>query len=318
MKDFNWLFAGALIFDHLLGDPRGAWHPVVLIGKLITLLEKRLRKPGAGAGSERKAGLLLLAMVVGLVYIISFVVVKITFLAGDAAGLAGSAVILSFAISPRALRGAAEEIYGFLLAGDLTRARQRTALVVGRDTGGLDESEITRAAVETTAENITDGVISPLFFAAVGGVPLAFAYRAVNTLDSMVGYKNDRYINFGWASAKFDDICNYIPARITACLIVLAAAALPGCDPQGALRVLWRDAGKHPSPNSGYAEAPVAGALGVRLGGCNRYFGRPSWRSYMGEARHALKAGDIKKAVAIMYFAAVAFVAILTAASAFW
>jgi adenosylcobinamide-phosphate synthase len=314
MSDLNSLFLGALLFDFLLGDPRGGWHPVVLIGKLITFMERRLLKKGGGGRRKRAAGLLLLAAVSGLAYFVCSLLTKIIFLAGERAGAVGSALILSFAISPRALRQAAQEIYSLLLAGDIVKARQKTGLVVGRDTGNLDESEITRATVETVAENITDGVISPLFFAAIGGAPLAFAYRAVNTLDSMVGYKNDRYFDFGWASARFDDICNYIPARISACLIIVAAAALPGCDPKGAFCIFWRDAGKHPSPNSGCAEAAVAGALNVRLGGCNYYFGRPSRRGYMGDARHELTAAHIKKAAGIMYFAAVAFAVILTAA----
>ncbi|MDR3349061.1 MAG: adenosylcobinamide-phosphate synthase CbiB [Acidaminococcales bacterium] len=313
MSGLNFLFAGALLFDLLLGDPRGGWHPVVLIGKLITFMEQRLLKKECGRLRKKAAGLLLLVSVAGLVYLTCYLLTKIIFLAGERAGAVGSALILSFAISPRALRQAAQEIYNLLLAGDIAKARQKTGLIVGRDTGKLDAAEITRATVETVAENITDGVISPLFFAAIGGAPLAFAYRAVNTLDSMVGYKNDRYLDFGWASARFDDICNYIPARISACLIVAAAAALPGCDPKGAFCVLCRDAGKHPSPNSGLAEAAVAGALGIRLGGCNYYAGRPSWRGHMGDARHGLMPAHIEKTVRIMYFAAVAFAVVLTA-----
>jgi adenosylcobinamide-phosphate synthase len=185
-------------------------------------------------------------------------------------------------------------------------------MVVGRDTGRLDEAEVTRATVETVAENITDGIVSPLFFAALGGVPLAFAYRAVNTLDSMVGYKNDRYLAFGWASARFDDLCNYLPARLTAFFLLLAAFLLPGFSARGAAEALMRDARKHPSPNSGYAEATVAGAMGIRLGGCNYYFGQPSWRAYMGEERERLAARHIKKTIAMMYAVTIFFVIFLT------
>jgi adenosylcobinamide-phosphate synthase len=211
------------------------------------------------------------------------------------------------------LREAGEEIYGLLRLGNIQAARYKVGWIVGRDTGGLDEAGVARATVETIAENITDGIISPLFFAALGGAPLAFAYRAVNTLDSMVGYKNDRYFDFGWASARMDDLCNYVPARISALLIIWAACCLPACSPGGALRALWRDAGKHPSPNSGYAEATVAGALGIRLGGCNYYFGQPSFRAYLGDAKEKLAARHIKKVIAIMYCATVAFVLVLTA-----
>lgn len=172
--------------------------------------------------------------------------------------------------------------------------------IVGRDTDHLDSPEVTRATVETIAENTIDGIVSPLFFFAIGGLPLAVVYRAANTLDSMIGYKTDKYIYFGRVAARVDDVLNYIPARICALLFIAAAACL-GYDAKGAWRIMRRDASKHPSPNGGYAEATVAGALGIRLGGHNRYFGKDTFREYMGDADHELEPQYIRKAMYLMY-----------------
>ncbi|MDR1702569.1 MAG: adenosylcobinamide-phosphate synthase CbiB, partial [Sporomusaceae bacterium] len=202
--------------------------------------------------------------------------------------------------------------------------------IVGRDTARLDAPEITRATVETVAENIVDGIIAPLFYAmagsvlfsfaaadsellfsaAIGSTPLAFLYRAVNTMDSMLGYKNEKYRDFGMAAARVDDVFNYIPARLTGMLIVLAAFLL-SYDAKGALRSILRDARKHPSPNSGFAEAGVAGALGVRLGGLNFYGGVSSFRAYMGEAKTPLRLEHIQAANRIMYVTTFLFVPVI-------
>ena len=308
----DFLYAGALLIDTLLGDPRGNWHPVVLIGKLISKLEKVLLKEEDSAAVKKRAGFLLLFLTVGLVFSLTYGVITLLAFGGHYAVFIGSVLILSFTISPRALRESAQEIKTLLAKGDMVEARKKVGWIVGRDTQNLDEAEVTRATVETVAENITDGIISPLFFAALGGVPLAFAYRAVNTLDSMVGYKNDRYLDFGYASARFDDICNFVPARITGLLIIVLTFLLPGYSGRDAWCIMWRDASKHPSPNSGYAEAPVAGSMGVRLGGCNYYFGKPSFREYMGDSEHVLSSLHIGKTVFLMYVVTITFVVILT------
>ena len=217
-----------------------------------------------------------------------------------------SAFLLSFTISPKSLAKAGREIYVLLARDDLAGARKRVGWIVGRDTEELDESEVARATVETIAENTVDGVIAPLFFFVIGGVPLAFLYRAANTMDSMIGYKNEKYLYFGKAAAKLDDVLNYIPARITAVLFIVSAWLL-GFDSRNAMRMMQRDAAKHPSPNGGYAEATVAGALHIRLGGINSYFGKKSFRAYMGEAIERTAPKHIMESIRMMYTATVLF-----------
>lgn len=308
----NLTYIGALICDTLFGDPGKAAHPVVLIGKLIGFLERILLKDDMNSAQKKTAGLVLAVATIGIVYLAAYSVIYLLGLVGGMAFELSAMLLLSFTISPRTLKEAAQEIRLLLDTGDIIHAREKVGWIVGRDTGELDESEITRATVETVAENITDGIISPLFFAVLGGVPLAFAYRAVNTLDSMVGYRNDKYIDFGMVSARIDDICNFIPARITAVLIVFVSFLLPGYNGKNAWKMLWRDAGKHPSPNSGFAEATAAGALNIRLGGTNYYFGRPSFREYMGDPLENMTSFHIGKIIKLMYAVTISFVIILT------
>lgn len=225
-------------------------------------------------------------VVVLLVLLVVFNVLYLLYWGLDALGnpyvtMGAEALLLSFTICPRSLASAAEEIYTFLIHHHLGAAREKVGWIVGRDTDQLDEGEIVRATVETVAENTTDGIISPLFFYAIGGLPLAVLYRAVNTMDSMLGYKNEKYLYFGRPAARLDDICNFIPARITGLLFIIAAFFLR-LDYGNAWRMMRRDAAKHPSPNGGYAEASVAGALDIRLGGYNSYFGKMTFRAYMG------------------------------------
>ena len=189
-------------------------------------------------------------------------------------------------------------------------ARERVGWIVGRDTQNLNEAEVTRAAVETVSENTVDGVISPLFYFAIGGLPLAIFYRAANTMDSMIAYKNEKYFFFGQIAARLDDILNYVPARITAILFICAAFILR-LDYKNAFAMMKRDAKKHPSPNGGYAEATVAGALNVRLGGTNYYFGEPHFRAYMGEPNESLEAEHILGAIRLMYTATILFLIIV-------
>lgn len=290
----------AIVLDTLIGDPRSGWHPVVLIGGLIAALEKRLLRPGAAPAAKRWAGLVLVAAVLAVSYAAAWLIVAALTALHPLAALGGGALLLSFAVSPRSLAAAGREIQACLEAGDLETARAKVGWIVGRDTDRLDTAEVTRATVETVAENITDGIVAPLFYAALGGAPLAILYRAANTLDSMVGYKNDKYRDFGLVAARTDDVLNYIPARFTGLLVVIAAAFLR-FDARGAVRTIWRDAARHPSPNSGIPEAGVAGALGVQLGGLNYYGGVPSLRARMGEPRRDLAPGDIAATTRIMY-----------------
>lgn len=290
----------AVLIDALIGDPRTKYHPVVLIGKLIASLERTLRKPDSSAQRQQWAGAIMVCLVLGVVYSIVRDVMHALELLHPLAAVIGGSTLLAFAITPRSLAEAGTEIRQYLAAGDLVQARSKVGWIVGRDTGNLDEGEVTRATVETVAENIVDGIVAPLFYAVIGGVPLAFLYRAVNTLDSMVGYKNEKYLHFGMVAARVDDVFNYIPARLTG-LLIIAAAALLRYDAKGAVDSIRRDAAKHPSPNSGIPEAAVAGALGVRLGGLNYYGGIASFRAYMGEPRTPLAAHHIQKTIYLMY-----------------
>lgn len=293
-------FVGAFCLDLILGDPRRLPHPVRWIGRGIARVEAVLRRVTSGAPAEKAAGVALLGIVVITTYLLSF-------LALEAAGslslifVSVLTVYLGFtALATRTLADEALAIYRALEAGDMAKARTRLSFIVGRDTLNLDEEEIVRATVETVAENASDGVGAPLFYLALGGVPLALSYKAVNTLDSMVGYKNERYRNLGWASARFDDAVNYLPARVTA-LALVAAAFVLGKSPGNAWRMVRRDGRNHPSPNSGYPEAAVAGALGVRLGGLNHYQGAPSLKPFIGEPVKGMTRDTIREAVALLY-----------------
>ena len=290
--------AGYLL-DLVIGDPQKIPHPVVIIGKGIDILEKHLRKWIAPVTGLKFAGAILTISIVGLTYTIMWGIVAGATFINHWLGLLVSIWFVGSAIAVKGLSDAAMEIYTLLVAGDLAKARQKVGWIVGRDTAHLDEGEITRATVETVAENIVDGIIAPLFYAFIGGAPLAMAYKAVNTLDSMVGYKNAKYRDFGTASARFDDLCNYIPARVTG-IILLAVFLLMGKPIRQIIRIVRRDAVGHPSPNSGIPEALVAGALGVRLGGVNYYGGVESLRAYMGDPVNKLARNHIIETVRIM------------------
>ena len=300
----------AFFIDAVMGDPRSKLHPVVLIGNLIAGIEGMLY---GKEDSDRKK-LVLGGILVVLVLLFTFAVVNgimnlvkmldniyvVTFI---------EAFFLSFTISPKSLAAAGKELYGYLVADDLDNARYKVGWIVGRDTDELTPGEVSRATIETIAENTVDGIIAPLFYFAIGGVPLAFLYRAVNTMDSMVGYKNDRYIYFGRVAARADDVLGYIPARITGLLFVVSAFIL-GYDGKKAWKILRRDASKHPSPNGGWAEATVAGALHIRLGGFNSYFGKVHFREYMGDPIEEIGFDHIMKTIRLMYTDTILFLII--------
>lgn len=313
MSYITWLYPFTLLFDMVLGDPRSNFHPVVLIGSLTARLEKMLLNLQDTPGLKKAKGALLAALVLFITYaLVHGLVSGIEKTVPPLMGIVLEAFLLSFTISPRSLSMAGRQIQEQLAAGNLSEARSLVGKIVGRDTQNLDEREITRATVETMAENIVDGIISPLFYAWLGGVPLAFLYRAVNTMDSMLGYRNERYEDFGMAAARTDDVFNYIPARITGVLIVVASWLL-GLDQAGAARSIWRDASKHPSPNSGISEAGVAGALGVQLGGLNFYGGNPSHRAILGVPLRELSAADISQTASILYMVTFLFSVFITA-----
>ena len=300
----------AFILDCMLGDPRTKWHPVVLIGRLISWLEHVFYRSEESDGRKFFMGMLLVILVLLITYDVALGILSAAHMFQQPYLVYGvEAIFLSFMISPRSLAEAGREIRSYLLEGNMAEARRKVGWIVGRDTAALDVAGVTRATVETIAENTVDGVISPLFFFILGGLPLAVLYRAANTMDSMIGYRNEKYLYFGRAAARLDDVLNYIPARLAGLLFV-AAAWLWKYDAKNAWRMLRRDAAKHPSPNGGYAEATVAGALGIRLGGMNAYFGVPAFRAYMGEPLHVLGPEHIQGAIRLMYTVTVLFLAV--------
>lgn len=287
--------------DRLVGDPRRLPHPVVGMGWGITRVERMLRRLTAGfqgGWPVRLIGCLLPLVVVGTVYMLSFLLLAGVEAVSWWAARLLEVWLISTTIAVKGLADAGRGILRALEAGDLPGARNALSMVVGRDTEALKEPEVVRGAVETVAENIVDAVTSPLFFAALGGVPLALAYRAVNTLDSMVGYKDEKYRDLGWASARLDDLANWVPARLTIPPL-LVALAFTGHSPERAWRTLRRDAGKHPSPNSGIPESLMAGGLGIRLGGENRYRGVLSHRATMGDPLRQKTGRDIREAIRV-------------------
>jgi len=307
MINVEYSIIAAYMIDLLIGDPRTNLHPVVLMGNLISFLEKRLNRAGDSQNLKLIKGGVLVIIVVAVTYAVAEgILILISRLNISSAEIFIEALVLSFMIAPKSLSEAGREIFNLLTAGDINEARRKTSWIVGRDTENLDESEISRATIETVAENTVDGVISPLFFYVIGGLPLAMVYRAVNTMDSMIGYKNEKFLYFGRIAAKLDDVMNYVPARLTALLFIISAIILK-LNYKGALEMMKRDAAKHPSPNGGYAEATVAGALNIRLGGFNSYFGRVTFREYMGDAIEQLNSQHIMLTIKMMYTASILF-----------
>ena len=301
----------AFLIDTIIGDPRTKYHPVVLMGKLIALLEHCFYRADDSDNKKFVMGIMLVIIILLISYEVAAAIMMLSYqipFSWGAAAVGG--LLLSFTISPNSLAKAGKGIYALLIMGELTEAREKVGWIVGRDTKDLDDAEIARATIETIAENTVDGIIAPLFFFVLGGVPLAVLYRAANTMDSMIGYKNEKYLYFGRGAAKLDDVLNYIPARITAMLFLFSALIL-GFDYRNAYRIMQRDAAKHPSPNGGYAEATMAGALHIRLGGMNSYFGRKSFRAYMGDAMVLIVPQHIMAAIRMMYTATVLFIIVL-------
>ena len=291
------ILVAAILVDLWIGDPRLFPHPVILMGKLITYLEKSWNK----GGDRKRKGIALTISVVLIVFVITHALLFLAYQLHWLVGLLIEVYLISTTIAAKGLSSAAKSVLHPLKKGNLVEARSKLSMIVGRDTESLSESEMIRGTVETVAENTVDGITAPLFWAIIGGAPLALAYRAINTLDSMVGYKNDRYMEFGWASAKLDDLVNWLPARITAFSMWLAAFVIKGSKTRNGWKITWRDARKHPSPNSGWSEAMVAGLIGIQLGGINYYRGKKSVRATMGDPLRGFLLSDIEKAIVYMH-----------------
>ena len=299
----------ALLLDTLVGDPRSKYHPVVLIGNCISFYEHLLYKKNTIAKNQILLGISTVLLVLMTVMLI---VTGLLFIGGTIHPIGYfivSLLCLYIAISPRCLAEAGIEIANLLRKQDISEARRKVGWIVGRKTSELDESEITRATIETVAENTVDGIISPLFWFVLLGPWGAIGYRAINTMDSMLGYKNERYLYFGRFAARLDDVVNYIPARIT-CVLFVTASFLCGKDWKHAIRIATRDAHKHPSPNGGYAEAPVAGALHIRLGGQNVYHDKVTFRAYMGDPITSMVGKHIYQTIYLMFTVSILGVAL--------
>lgn len=290
------------MLDAVLGDPRWLPHPVRGMGHLIAWCDERVRVICHSALALRIAGFGLAVAVPGSVYLVGLWAIE---QAGALSSLLGQATSIGLAyttLAGRDLLDHAHAVSRELVNGNLPGARHAVAMIVGRDTHDLAEPEVVRATVETIAESTADGIIAPLVYLTLGGAPLALAYKAVNTLDSMIGHRDARYEHLGWASARLDDLANWIPARLTGTLIAIAAGPATGQwrRMRDSGRILCRDGHKHPSPNSGRPEAAMAGALGVQLGGVNFYDGHPQERPRMGDHTRALVWRDIDGALRIM------------------
>ena len=302
--------AAAFVLDAVLGDPPNWPHPVRLVGKQIEAEENLIRKyilpaaedeawPLDRKGTERLAGAALAADVALVSPLVTLGALKVLGKVHPALAFAGEVVLDYQLLATRSLADAGRGVHARLVEGNLEAARTEVGYIVGRDTDELDEEGVVRATVETIAENTSDGVIAPLLFMGIGGAPVAMGYKAVNTLDSMVGYKNEKYLNLGFAGAKLDDVVNFIPARISGALMC-AAAAFTGDDPKRAWRIMKRDRKNHSSPNAAYTEAACAGALGVQLGGANRYFGKVVEKPTIGDPERPLETADIPRATKLM------------------
>ena len=283
--------------DLAIGDPRGLPHPVRIIGKGIIVMENVIRRCGKTKKLLKASGAILAFSIVTAVFLLTFAINRLILQSLTAGhffavfGIIAAIVLTATTIAVRDLLDSAKDIIAAVKAGAANEARQNLGMIVGRDTACLTDEGMLKATIETLAENLSDGIVAPLFYFAVGGLPLAMAYKAVNTLDSMVGYKNEKYVDLGWASARLDDIANYLPARISGGLIVLSVGiyslfsrtssslATAG----SALAVMLRDGRNHASPNSGIPEAAMAGGLGVKLGGPATYGGILVEKPYIGE-----------------------------------
>lgn len=305
-------FIAGFVLDLLIGDPHFIPHPVRLIGSLISFCDKRLNCDAGYNISEKKLnltkykrGMLLAFTVIFATFAISVIIIVAAYSINLYAGVIAEAVMTWQILATKCLRVEGMRVYDALRTDGIDAGRRAVSMIVGRDTSVLDAAGVTRAAVETIAENTSDGVIAPMLYTAIGGPVLGFVYKAVNTMDSMLGYKNDKYMYFGRFAAKLDDVVNFIPARISAYLMI-AAAFIGGrqFDGKNAYRIFKRDRFNHASPNSAQTESVCAGALRVQLAGDAVYFGKLVKKKYIGDGLREIEYEDIKRANRLMYITA--------------
>lgn len=305
-------FIAGFVLDLLIGDPHFIPHPVRLIGSLISFCDKRLNCDAGNNISEKKLnlikykrGMLLAFTVIFATFAISVIIILAAYSINLYAGVIAEAVMTWQILATKCLRVESMRVYDALRTDGVDAGRRAVSMIVGRDTSVLDAAGVTRAAVETIAENTSDGVIAPMLYTAIGGPVLGFVYKAVNTMDSMLGYKNDKYMYFGRFAARLDDVVNFIPARISAYLMI-AAAFIGGrqFDGKNAYRIFKRDRFNHASPNSAQTESVCAGALRVQLAGDAVYFGKLVKKKYIGDGLREIEYEDIKRANRLMYITA--------------
>ena len=305
-------FIAGFVLDLLIGDPHFIPHPVRLIGSLISFCDKRLNCDAGYNISEKKLnltkytrGMLLAFTVIFATFAMSVIIIVAAYSINLYAGVIAEAVMTWQILATKCLRVEGMRVYDALRTDGIDAGRRAVSMIVGRDTSVLDAAGVTRAAVETIAENTSDGVIAPMLYTAIGGPVLGFVYKAVNTMDSMLGYKNDKYMYFGRFAAKLDDVVNFIPARISAYLMI-AAAFIGGrqFDGKNAYRIFKRDRFNHASPNSAQTESVCAGALRVQLVGDAVYFGKLVKKKYIGDGLREIEYEDIKRANRLMYITA--------------
>ena len=299
-----WSLAALVIgfcIDLLVGDPHGFPHPVVLIGKCISVLERGLRCicPKTPSG-ERAAGAILWGAVVIVSTAVPALLLWLSGLVSPWLRLALESVMCWQILAVKSLRDESMKVYDALESGDLAASRHAVSMIVGRDTQALSEIGVTKAAVETVAENSSDGIIAPMLYMAIGGIPLMFLYKGINTMDSMLGYKNDKYLYFGRCAARLDDVANYIPARISGWLMALSTVFV-GMDTKNAVKIYRRDRRNHASPNSAQTEAAMAGALDVQLAGNAYYFGKLYEKPTIGDPIRPVEIEDIPRANKLLY-----------------
>ncbi len=295
--DLTVMIGIAFVLDLILGDPRGAPHPVRAMGKAANALERMTRKK---IQNQKLAGSVTVLILVTGTYAVTLSLLESLRYVSSQLSFVVETLLIYTSLATRSLYDESHPVQIALKHGDHDQARCHLQNIVGRDTQNLNRKQITRATVETVSENTVDGVVAPLFYACIGGAPLALTYKCVNTLDSMFGYKNKKHIHFGWASARLDDVANWLPARLAGPLMVLAATLL-GLNGKRAWTTMWRQGQNHLSPNAGIPEAVVAGSLGVELGGPQYYQGRVSDKPTLGEAIREIETEDIFRSHQILF-----------------
>lgn len=293
--------AAGFILDLIFGDPRWLYHPVCLIGKLISSFEKGIRKvfPKTEKG-ELAGGLVEVILICVITLLVPAFVLYFLYIHLPAIGVLLETFWCYQLLATRSLRDESMKVYDALKKGTIEDARHAVSMIVGRDTAELTEEGVTKATVETVAENTSDGVIAPMIYMAIGGVPLMFLYKGINTMDSMLGYKNDKYLYFGRCAARLDDVANYIPARISGWLMALSTVFV-GMDTKNAVKIYRRDRRNHASPNSAQTEAAMAGALDVQLAGNAYYFGKLYEKPTIGDPIRPVEIEDIPRANKLLY-----------------